>query len=65
MAAGVPGRIKLIHAEAGMLVENVMVESGALAVISLDGYMALDVETDALEEGELVTVIPSFIKKQY
>lgn len=42
-----------------------MVESGALAVISLDGYMALDVETDALEEGELVTVIPSFIKKQY
>lgn len=59
ISAGIPGRIKLIHAEAGMLVEDVMVESGALALISLDGYMALDVETDALEEGELVTVILS------
>lgn len=59
ISAGVPGRVKLIHAEKGMLVEDVMVESGALAVISLDGYMALDLETSALEQGELVTVILS------
>lgn len=59
VAAGVPGRIKIIYGEVGDLVADVMVEHGALAVISLDGYMALDVETDALAEGDSVTVVRS------
>ena len=56
ISAGVPGRVKLIYAEKGMAVEDAMVDYGALAVISLDGYMALDLETDALAEGDTVTV---------
>ena len=56
IAAGVPGRIKIIYGEVGDLVSDVMVEHGALAVISLDGYMALDLETEELSEGDSVTV---------
>lgn len=55
--AGVPGRVKIIYAEEGMDIADAMVAHGALAVISLDGYMALDVETDALNVGDSVTVI--------
>lgn len=56
VAAGVPGRIKILYADVDDLVSDVMVENGALAVISLDGYMALDLQTDALSEGDSVTV---------
>lgn len=37
-------------------VADVMYENGALALISLDGYMAVDIETDALAAGDSVTV---------
>lgn len=56
VSAGVPGRVKAIYAEKGKLVEDVMVEHGGLAEISLDGCMAADIETDALSEGDRVTV---------
>ena len=56
VTAGAPGRVKAIYAEKGTLVEDAMVEYGALAEISLDGYMAVDVETDALQAGDSVTV---------
>ena len=59
VSAGVPGRVKIIYAEKGKLVEDVMVEHGGLAEISLDGYMAADIETDALTEGDRVTVVLS------
>ena len=59
VSAGVPGRVKIIYAEADELVEDVMVEHGGLAEISLDGCMAADVETDALSEGDRVTVVLS------
>lgn len=59
VSAGVPGRVKAIYAEKGKLVEDVMVEHGGLAEISLDGYMAADIETDALNEGDGVTVVLS------
>ena len=59
VSAGVPGRIKILYGEVDDLVADVMVENGALAVISLDGYMALDLETDALAEGDSVTVTRS------
>ena len=54
--AGVTGRIKAIFGEAGASVADVMYENGALALISLDGYMAVDVEIDALKAGDSVTV---------
>ena len=56
ISAGVAGRVKLIHAQSGDSVADVMVADGALAVLSLDGYLAVDVETDALTEGDTVTV---------
>ena len=54
--AGVAGRVKAIFGEAGASVADVMYEHGALALISLDGYMAVDIETDALTVGDSVTV---------
>lgn len=63
VTAGVPGRVKVLYGEEGDKVVDVMVEHGALAVISLDGYMALDLETDALAEGDSVTVIRENGKK--
>ena len=57
VTAGVPGRVKILRGEEGQKVTDIMVEHGALAVISLDGYMALDLETDVLSEEDSVTVV--------
>ena len=54
--AGISGRVKRIFAEKDMDVSLCMAEHGALAVLSLDGYMAMDLETDKLSKGDLVTV---------
>ena len=54
--AGVSGRVKAIFAEADDEVSDVMYEHGALALLSLDGYMAVDIETDALTAGDSVKV---------
>lgn len=54
--AGISGRVKIIYAEAGMDVGSCMAEYGALAVLSLDGFMAVDIETDQLVKGDTVTV---------
>lgn len=59
ISAGVPGRVKIIYGEVDMLVEDAMVDHGGLAVISLDGYMAVQIETDKLNEGDEVTVVLS------
>ena len=59
ISAGVPGRVKIIYGETDMLVEDAMVDHGGLAVISLDGYMAVDIETDAITEGDAIAVILS------
>ena len=56
ITAGVTGRLKAIFGEKGNDVIDVMYEHGALALISLDGYMAVDIETDALATGDKVTV---------
>ncbi len=51
------GRVKAIYAQAGDSVQEVMLEHGALAVLSLDGLMAVDIETDApISTGDTVTV---------
>ena len=54
--SGVSGRLKRIFARQGDDVSACMAEHGALAVISLDGYMAVDLETGKLTRGDTVTV---------
>ena len=51
------GTVKILYAEEGESVQNVMLEHGALAVLSLDGLMAVDLETESdLAVGTAVTV---------
>ncbi|MBO4864354.1 MAG: HlyD family efflux transporter periplasmic adaptor subunit [Eubacterium sp.] len=54
--APVSGRVKEIFAESGDSVTAVMSDKNALMTISADGYMAVDIETASLSEGEEVTV---------
>ena len=54
--AGVSGRVKAVFGEKGADVADVMFEHGALALISLDGYMAVDIENDSLKVGDSVSV---------
>lgn len=56
LKAGVTGRVKAIYPEKSEDVAACMVDHGALAVISLDGYMAFDLTTDALSKGDTVAV---------
>ena len=56
ISAGVTGRVKQLFAEKDMDVSACMAQHGALAVLSLDGYMAADLETDALAAGDKVSV---------
>ncbi len=53
----VAGRVMKIYAAEGDDVSTVMYENGALALLSLDGYLAVRIETDELTAGEEVTVI--------
>ena len=41
------GRVKIIYAQEGDRVQDVMLEHGALAVLSLDGLMAVQLESNA------------------
>lgn len=51
------GIVKILYAEEGESVQTVMLEHGALAVLSLDGLMAVDLEAEsALAVGAAVTV---------
>ncbi len=55
--AGITGRVKRIFAEKDMEVSTCMARHGALAVLSLDEHMALDLETDKLSKGDAVSVL--------
>lgn len=57
--AGVTGRVKAVFGAKGADVADVMYEHGALAILSLDGYMAVQIESDALTVGQKVTVAQS------
>ncbi len=57
ITAGISGRVKRIFAEVGDDVSACMAQNGALAVLSLDGYMAAEFETDALSRGDKVEVL--------
>ena len=51
------GTVKILYADEGDSVQDVILEYGALAVLSLDGLMAVDLETEStLSTGTAVTV---------
>ena len=51
------GTVKIIYAEEGEAVQDVILDHGALAVLSLDGLMAVDLETEStLAAGAQVSV---------
>ena len=51
------GTVKILYAQKGDSVQSVMLEHGALAVLSLDGLMAVDLETEStLPAGSAVTL---------
>ncbi len=54
--SGVSGRVKLLYAEKGDKVVDVMMEQGALALLSLDGFMAVDINAGSLNIGDTVAV---------
>ena len=56
IAAGAAGRIKKVYVTKDADVASCMVENGALALISLDGKMAVDFENTDLEAGAEVRV---------
>ena len=53
--SGTAGRVKKIYARGGTAAADTVYESGALLLLSLDGLMAVDLETQA-EVGQRVTV---------
>lgn len=55
VSESVPGRVKKVYAQVGDSVMDVMMEHGALAILSLDGLMTVTIEAD-LEAGSAVTV---------
>ena len=59
ITAGVAGRVKAVFAKKGDKVADVMYENGALAVLSLDGYMSFRLETETLQPGDKVSVVCS------
>ncbi len=59
IAATVSGRVKYIYAGEDDDVVTVMYTEGALMLLSLDGYMAVDIESDDLTAGDEVTVTDS------
>lgn len=57
LSATAGGRVKKVYAQAGDSVQDVMLEHGALALLSLDGMMAVQVQRDmALATGDSVLV---------
>lgn len=56
ITAGAAGRVKQINVASGDDVATAMYNSGALMLLSLDGYMSVEVSSDALSVGDSVTV---------
>lgn len=57
VSAGTAGLVKQVYAQAGDSVSELMLDKGALAVLSLDGLMAVETETDSsMKAGATVLV---------
>lgn len=59
ISSSVYGRVKEIYARPGDDVLELMLDKGALAVLSLDGFMAVDIVNESLEEDDSVSVLTS------
>lgn len=59
ITSGVDGRVKKIYAAEGTALADTMYENQSLMLISLDDYMAVDIDADTLAEGDSVTVTAS------
>lgn len=57
ITAGVSGRLKKVFAEPGDNVAACMTEHGALALISLDGYLTAQLDQDGLNRGDTMRVV--------
>lgn len=57
ITAGVSGRLKKVFAEPGDDVAACMTEHGALALISLDGYLTAQLDLDGLNRGDSLRVL--------
>ncbi len=55
----IAGRVKKIYAVEDGDVATTMYESGALLLLSLDGYMAVNIESETLAAGDSVSVVLS------
>ena len=56
VTTSVGGRVKKIYAQVGDNVVSSVTENGALALLSVDGYMAVDFESNGCARGDAVTV---------
>ena len=56
LTAGVSGRVKKIYVDVGDDVSLCMARNGALALLSLDGYLAVDIEAEGPSRGDAVAV---------
>ena len=56
ISTGIAGRVKTVYAQKDDDVAACMMEHGALAVLSLDGYMAMDIDAGTLAAGDKVRV---------
>lgn len=56
VTTSVGGRVKKIYAQVGDNVVSCVTENGALALLSVDGCMAVDFESDSCARGDAVTV---------
>ena len=59
ITSSVAGRVKYIAVSSGDDVATVMYNSGSLMLLSLDGYMAVDIAADSLTANDSVTVTVS------
>ena len=56
VTTSVGGRVKKIYAEKGDNVATCITKNGALALLSVDGYMAVDLQAEGCTRGDTVTV---------
>ena len=56
VTTSVGGRVKKIYAQVGDNVVSSVTENGALALLSVDGYMAVDITAEGCARGDAVTV---------
>lgn len=60
ISSSVSGRVKKVYAASGDNVAALMYKYGALALLSLDGYMAVDIDADGLTAGDTLSAVTAY-----